>query len=298
MADSFLRQDTDVLLLLDDNPRWLWPDQPPPVRAIDCGDFARRCGVGANGSLLLLLDRNLRIVFQAQPADTAELPLVCLAHLEALPREAPRAILQPAPAIVLPNLLSHDICRTLIGRFESSEAIDGEVARIDPDGAVRSVVDHSKKRRLDMPIGPADPLHAALRTVLLRRCAPEIAKAFQATVTHTDRILLSRYDADAGWFRRHRDNAAPNVAFRQFALSVNLNTGDYEGGHLLFPEYNDHQYAPPVGGGLIFSTGLLHEAAPVTSGSRYVLLTFFHGDAAEDLRLGYLSRSDARLPSA
>ncbi len=66
---------------------------------------------------------------------------------------------------------------------------------------------------------------------------------------------------------------------------MNLNTGEYEGGELLFPEYNDHRYCPPAGGGIIFSASLLHEAAPVTSGRRYVLLTFLHGEAAEARRL-------------
>ena len=45
----------------------------------------------------------------------------------------------------------------------------------------------------------------------------------------------------ADWFRRHHDNAASNVAFREYALSVNLNTGEYKGGDLLFPEYNNHR---------------------------------------------------------
>jgi hypothetical protein len=40
-----------------------------------------------------------------------------------------------------------------------------------------------------------------------------------------------------------------------------------------------------IPGGLIFSAGILHEATPVTVGGRYVLLTFFHSDAAEVRRL-------------
>jgi predicted 2-oxoglutarate/Fe(II)-dependent dioxygenase YbiX len=74
-------------------------------------------------------------------------------------------------------------------------------------------------------------------------------------------------------------------------LSLNLNTEDYEGGHLLFPEYNDHRYSPPTGGGVIFSTAVLHEAAPVTFGRRYVLLTFLHSDAAEVRRQAYLAQT-------
>jgi predicted 2-oxoglutarate/Fe(II)-dependent dioxygenase YbiX len=75
---------------------------------------------------------------------------------------------------------------------------------------------------------------------------------------------------------------------------VNLNAEDYEGGHLWFPEFNDHRYSPPTGGGLIFSTALLHEATEVTRGSRYVLLTFFHSPAAEHRRLDYEARCVAQ----
>ncbi len=186
---------------------------------------------------------------------------------------------------MLPNLLPHELCRHLIQLFDNSPTIDGAIARIDAAGNVCSVVDHNKKNRRDMMIPADSDLHLALRDTLLAQCAPEIKKAFQHQTSYTDRILISRYDQSAGWFRRHRDNAASNVAFREFALSVNLNTSEYEGGDLLFPEYNDHRYRPPTGGGVIFSTSLLHEASPVTSGRRYVLLTFLHGEAAEAGRL-------------
>jgi hypothetical protein len=36
---------------------------------------------------------------------------------------------------------------------------------------------------------------------------------------------------------------------------------------------------------------VLHEAAPVTCGLRYVLLTFFHSDAAEARRVAHIART-------
>ena len=290
-VDAFAARGADLMLMVDDNPSWLWPNGHPSVRTIDCGDFLRRCGIGASQSRLLVLDRNMRIAMRSHVH--ADGVAACLDCLDALPHEDPRDASQPAPAIVLPNLLSPRFCQDLIDLFETSLTIDGTVSRVDANGHARNVVDHTKKRRRDMRIAPEDDLHRILEHLLLSRCAPEIAKAFQANVTHVDRILVSRYDDSGGWFRRHRDNSADNVAFREFAISVNLNTGDYEGGHLLFPEYNDHRYSPPTGGGLIFSTAILHEAAPVTAGLRYVLLTFFHGDAAEARRLSTIARQQA-----
>ena len=282
--NSFLNRNTDVYLIVDDNPAFVLNSWGAclPIRAVDSGSFLGRCGVGAGDGLVLLLDRNLRVALRSAP--DAEAATACLECLDSLPSEAARDIAMPAPAIVLPNLISRGFCQELISLFEASPSIDGEVARIDAAGTIRSVVDHRKKHRRDMMIEEGTLLHRRLERTLLDRCAPEIAKAFQAKVAYADRILIARYDDTGGWFRRHRDNVAANVAFREFALSLNLNTGGYEGGQLLFPEYNDHRYSSPTGGGVIFSTSVLHEAAPVTRGSRYVLLTFFHGEAAEAVR--------------
>ena len=120
--------------------------------------------------------------------------------------------------------------------------------------------------------------------MIARRCVPEMQRAFQHEASHADRVLVARYDADAGYFRRHRDNGGAAVAFRQFALSVNLNE-QYEGGALMFPEYDDHPYRPGAGDGIVFSASLLHEATAVTRGRRYVLLTFLHDAEAEQRRL-------------
>ena len=284
---AFSERNADVFVMVDDNPAHLFGNDHAsvPIRVVDSGVFLSRCGVGPTETVVLVLDRNLRIALRISPVQQANVAVACLACLDALPCEAPRDVSMPAPLVVLPNLLPPAQCRFLIDLFESSPTIDGAVARIDAAGNIRSVVDHQKKHRRDLMIDAEGELHQTLRDTLLDRCAPEIARAFQAHVSYTDRILLSRYDDSGGYFRRHRDNAASNVAFREFALSLNLNTGEYEGGHLIFPEYNDHRYHPPAGGGLIFSTGALHEATRVTSGRRYVLLTFFHGEAAEARRL-------------
>ncbi len=74
------------------------------------------------------------------------------------------------------------------------------------------------------------------------------------------------------------------TAHRRFAVSLNLNTGEYEGGLLWFPEFGRQQYAAPAGGAVVFSCSLLHEATPVTSGSRYVFLPFLYDDEAARIR--------------
>lgn len=292
-SEAFAACGADVLLLASaDVVRRVTDDLPAPcpVQIIDCDmHFLARCRI-RSGTVALVVDRNLRVALRLSTGDVVDLVSACLECLAGMPREEARDVLLPAPVLSLPHLLDRALCRTLIERFESGPSIDGGVAAIDAAGVPQNRVDVGKKRRRDSLISPSDPLHTILQEALLRRCAPEIARAFQVKVRHTDRILVARYDDSGGWFRRHRDNGAENVAFREFALSVNLNT-DYDGGHLLFPEYNDHRYRPPSGGGIIFSASLLHEATPVLRGRRYVLLTFLHGDAAEERRLAYLARA-------
>ncbi|HEX2941668.1 MAG TPA: 2OG-Fe(II) oxygenase [Rhodopila sp.] len=297
LAADFADRNADMLLIMEDNPGAI-PAPPPPMRAIDCGDFLRRCGLGPEDIRVVVHDRNLRIALVVHPDHEADLAASCLDALDRLPHEPPADISMPAPAIVLPNLLPPSLCRDLIRLFDTGPVVDGGVARVDAAGVIANVVDHAKKHRRDLVIPPGSELYATLQAMLLERCRPEIAKAFRVQVAYTDRMLVACYDDSGGWFRRHRDTDAANVAFREFALSLNLNTGEYDGGHLLFPEYNDHRYSPPAGAGVIFAASVLHEVAEVTAGRRYVLLTFLHGEAAEQRRLAWEARSHAELGAA
>ena len=95
---------------------------------------------------------------------------------------------------------------------------------------------------------------------------------------------MACYPAGAGWFRPHRDNTTKGTAHRKFAVTINLNAEDYEGGELRFPEFGDRRYRPPTGGAVVFSCSLLHEALPVTRGERYAFLPFLYDEASARLR--------------
>ena len=85
---------------------------------------------------------------------------------------------------------------------------------------------------------------------------------------------------DARWpssERRHFDGRNNGVN-RFFSATPQLNTGDYEGGYLRFPEYGPDLYRPAAGDAVVFSCELVHEATPVTRGERYVLLAVFYTD--------------------
>ena len=255
----------------------------PDVRIIfSHPDVFAAWGFSHRAPALFAVDRGGRMI--DAPGDVSAL----LAALARQPREAPCADDCPAPVLAIPDILSLELCRELIAHFEAGQPQFGGMASIDAQGRYTHKVDVTKKHRHDLELGARDPFLSPVLAGILTRCLPEIKRAFQVEIAHTDRILLARYDETGGFFKRHRDNSAPSVAFRQFALSINLND-DYDGGHVLFPEYNSRRYRPRAGAGVVFSCSLLHEADPVTRGRRYCALTFLH-DAAAQARWMELNR--------
>jgi predicted 2-oxoglutarate/Fe(II)-dependent dioxygenase YbiX/peroxiredoxin len=178
-----------------------------------------------------------------------------------------------APVLLLPNVLERITCDALIDRWTRAGHEEGMVDSI-VDGEEVTRVHPGMKRRLDHAIQDPNVLKALAATIG-RRIAPELVKAFHFDSFRFDRFIVTCYDAERGdYFRAHRDNASDSNADRRFALTLNLNSGEYEGGELVFPEYGPHRYAPPAGGAILFSCSLLHEALPVTKGRRFTLLSF------------------------
>ena len=226
---------------------------------------------------ILLLDRQLRVsgTFPENQVDEA------LASLKASIAEA-----QPtdwAPVLLLPRKFEPELCQTLIALFEQQGGDESGFMR-EIDGKTVGIIDHKHKRRSDYQIGDA-----ALRKRIVgridRRLRPEVQRAFQFDATRMERYIVACYDAEiGGHFRPHRDNTSKGTAHRRFAVTINLNSEDYEGGNLRFPEFGDRTYRAPTGGAVVFSCGLLHEATPVTKGKRYAFLPFLYDDAAAQVR--------------
>ena len=103
--------------------------------------------------------------------------------------------------------------------------------------------------------------------------------------TRIERLLVACYEASSGGhFRSHRDNTTLGTAHRRFAVTINLNAGEYDGGDLRFPEFGARTYRAPTGGAIVFSCSLLHEATTVTKGRRFAFLPFLYDEAGALLR--------------
>ena len=225
----------------------------------------------------LVLDENLRITDRLQAGADPKAFARQVAHLYASrPAPAPRISRGQAPVLFIPRVLDAAFCDGLIAHFEETGGTPSGVAYVKGDTADWKP-DASVKMRRDIYLKEGVWLDR-VKDALVRRVLPEIQRCFNFQVTQHEVFKVIRYDAGAGYFRPHRDNESRDTQHRRFAMTLNLNTGAYDGGQLRYPEFGPDLYEPERGGAAVFSCSLLHEAMPVTRGSRYALLGFFFGE--------------------
>ncbi|WP_395015978.1 2OG-Fe(II) oxygenase [Dongia sp.] len=248
----------------------------------DDGTVAHKYGAVAPVSFLIGLD--LRVLAVVAEPDPVQHAAALYDILKRLPQIGPhRPGIPLAPVLMLPSVFEPSFCRRLIEGYEIGGAEESGFMR-ERDGKTVMVIDHKHKRRSDWTIND-EALKEAARARILRRVIPEIQKAFQFRITRMERYIVACYDAAVGgYFQAHRDNTTKGTAHRRFAVTVNLNSDEYEGGELTFPEYGRTIFKPPVGGAVVFSCSLLHRALPVTKGKRYAFLPFLYDDAAAKIR--------------
>jgi hypothetical protein len=233
---------------------------------------------------IFVLDRTLRFLQLApfQERKPYIVPIVArLRQLDAAQRASDS--LNHAPVLVAERVFEPDLCRRLIEHYKLRGGSDSGFMQ-EKGGYTTEVTDYGMKRRNDCIIQDETLRNAAVLRIR-ERLAPEIKRAFQFDATRIERHIISCYDARiGGYFRPHRDNTMKGTAHRRFAVTLNLNAEEYEGGALRFPEFGDRAYVAPTGGVVVFSCSLLHEATPVTKGVRYAYLPFLYGEADAEVR--------------
>jgi predicted 2-oxoglutarate/Fe(II)-dependent dioxygenase YbiX len=241
------------------------------------------------------LDRNLSVIerLELRPDDTTTALLEKLrAVYETYVTPAASVIRAQAPVLLVPRVFDRSFCDRLVAFFEETggqpsgtASIEGDIARWKPDPSV--------KIRRDVYLTEGVLLEQ-VRETLMRRVLPEIKRCFNFQVTQHEVFKLIRYDDTGGYFRPHRDNESRDTQHRRIAMTLNLNTGDYQGGELHFPEFGPQLYEAERGGAAIFSCSLLHEAMPVIQGHRYALLGFFFGESESMEPMRYQNGTQTR----
>jgi hypothetical protein len=197
-------------------------------------------------------------------------------------RRTTGALTNHPPVLMLPDVLSPADCQRLIGVY----AMQGHTFVEPGHGASPAgigdykmrIPEYGRKDRIDHWIMTPET-NAFIDDRLKRRLFGEIRKCFQYKITRREGYRIGCYEGERGGeLHGHRDNSKANVAHRRFACSINLNSEQYEGGGIRFPEYGDQEYCPETGMAVVFSSSLLHEPMHVTKGKRYVLLAFLYGE--------------------
>jgi len=257
---------------------------PFPVMTDSDGSVFAAYGVpsgGDDGLTCVLADANRQLLRIDLDCGGAGYASQMLQDLSALPQAVPLEVGRTAPVLYVARVLDPSFCQELIRHFETQGHRDSEVMHGQDAGQEQELVNYGTKIRSDHLIGDPE-IGGRIGRDLKARVLPEIQKAFHYRVTGLDWLKIGCYEADRqGFFAPHRDDTAPRVAHRRFAMTLNLNTGEYEGGHLRFPEYGPHLYRPAAGDAVIFSCSLVHEVLPVTAGRRFALISFFHGADAD-----------------
>lgn len=214
----------------------------------------------------VIIDRSRRVV-----------ALTPLAHESAITVVTRAAARVPAngqvPALIVPDVIEPDLCRSLISFHTSSETILSPMLRADADGGDELRPDPTAKIRRDVVLD--DDLSRAVVLRIQRRLLPEVERAFGHRPDSYEPFKLACYRAiEGGWFVAHRDNSTADVAHRRLAITLELDTSAYEGGRVQFPEFMAPWPVAPSGGALVFSCSFVHQVTPVIRGDRYVLISF------------------------
>ncbi len=183
------------------------------------------------------------------------------------------------PVLIVPDVLSRGDCRDLISIHESSDVplVHFREVRADQDVKTQNP-DYGRRDRLDHLLN-TQGIRESVSRKLQRRLLPEIKKAFQYEAKGFEGFRIARYEGERqGKAHGHRDNSKPEAAYRRFAMSINLNSEEFSGGELRFPEYGPQLYKPDTGTAIVFSCSILHEALEVTEGKRFVLITFLFSE--------------------
>ncbi len=260
----------------------LTQDPEPGFFVLSDADKKAATRFGARGKLIgLVFGPDQRVHSVLRPGDT---PIAQRASevIAAIGKATPFPASLHPPILVLPDVFSPDFCTWLIDQFETRGNEPSGTLRVSEGKMVHDTSGQNKRRR-DHHVVDKDLLDA-IGSRIERRVLPEIQRAFHCPIRFVEEFKIVRYDAEpGGFFRPHRDNTTMGTAHRRFAMTLNLNTEDHEGGELRFPEYGQASYRPATGEAAIFSCNLLHEATDVTKGSRYVLLSFMYDESGRQI---------------
>jgi hypothetical protein len=263
---------------------------PFPVLADPDGTAARLAGltvalgkVTGGGPVILVIGPNQHLAARIGPeaGNPAEAALAVIRPMVERRRAGLVPVMHP-PVLMVPDVFNEADCKRLINIFamQGNEFVEpghNQLQGRTTDCKMR-IPDYGRDDRIDHWVC-APETNNIIDGRIGPRLIPEIQRAFNYRVTRHERYRIARYEgAQKGSKHGHRDNTQPMVAHRRFAVTINLNSDEYEGAEIRFPEFSEAVYKPPAGAAIVFSCSLLHEVMPMRSGRRFALLAFLFGE--------------------
>jgi len=243
------------------------------------GRIANAFGYGFEVSThVVLLDRTLRCVMSESVEDGRFFEIARIIEAAKEMQAWNPELANSAPVLVLDRVFEPAVCRNLIDHYAADGGTDAGFWE-EINGSLVFRKNPCIVRRRECAIADRTLL-SSLTSRLQTRLFPMILRAYQCQVTRIEQHSIARYDAaDGGFASRRRANTTDVTAHLRFAVVINLNTENYEGGNLWFPEFGEQTYRAPTGGAIVFSCSLLYEDLPVTRGVRFAYLSFLSNGA-------------------
>jgi peroxiredoxin len=197
----------------------------------------------------VILDSTLRIRKQYYPKDPVAHVLQVLSELsEVLPENQPYLVQSHAPVLFIPNVIEKGLCKEI-----------------------------ATQQHL------VSPFNSYVDKRLYERVVPEVLKAFYFKAQKRKVPIIDGYIADNhGPTKLFRVHAQEQELPYQYVILIGLSSPDeYEGGGICFPEYSLGIYKPKLGEAMVYSTFLLQEILPVTSGKATILTSYFYDEESD-----------------
>ena len=184
--------------------------------------------------------------------------------------------------IVLDNVLTAEELAALRRKVEQAQYVSGAA----------TAGEGSKSRKNNLQVSERDAQLPELQAVVLNALARHQVFQFLAVPKHIMPPMFNRYDVGM-YYQNHVDFSlvgAPNNKIRT-DLSMTLflsGQGDYDGGELVVESNNGAQAIKlDSNQAIIYPSGQLHRANPVTRGSRFAAVTtiqsFIRDESKRDL---------------
>lgn len=230
-----------------------------------------------------VLNTNRRIIKLYHQIDPHTHPLQVLEDIQQWLSPTPAVVVtMQAPVLIIPDVFPREVCRELIQLWETGHTPSPSNQQEGEE--VTAGVNYQFMRRQEHRLKPGK-VKERVKQLICQRVQPEILKVFNFAATRFEDLAIVCYDAadGGGYLRPHRDNEVRDATHRRFAITINLNSEDYEGAYLRFPEYGSYLYRPCTGSAMVFSTSVLHEVTDVTQGRRFTLFGWLHSEQETSL---------------